>query len=33
MKIDSNSVFGYYFEVRNTHKDKVPELIISANKL
>ncbi|MGA0063102.1 MAG: DNA mismatch repair protein MutS [Flavobacteriaceae bacterium] len=24
MKIDSNSVFGYYFEVRNTHKDKVP---------
>jgi DNA mismatch repair protein MutS len=25
MKIASNSVFGYYFEVRNTHKDKVPE--------
>ena len=25
LKIDSNNVFGYYIEVRNTHKDKVPE--------
>ena len=25
LKIDSNSVFGFYLEVRNTHKDKVPE--------
>ncbi len=25
LKIASNNVFGYYFEVRNTHKDKVPE--------
>lgn len=24
LKIASNNVFGYYFEVRNTHKDKVP---------
>lgn len=24
MKIASNNVFGYYIEVRNTHKDKVP---------
>ena len=24
-KIDFNNVFGYYIEVRNTHKDKVPE--------
>ncbi len=24
LKIDFNSVFGYYIEVRNTHKDKVP---------
>ena len=24
LKIDSNNVFGYYFEVRNIHKDKVP---------
>ncbi len=24
LKIDNNNVFGYYFEVRNTHKDKVP---------
>ena len=24
LKIDSNNVFGYYFEVRNVHKDKVP---------
>ncbi len=25
LKIDFNNVFGYYIEVRNTHKDKVPE--------
>lgn len=25
LKIDYNNVFGYYLEVRNTHKDKVPE--------
>ncbi len=25
LKIGSNNVFGYYIEVRNTHKDKVPE--------
>ena len=25
LKIDFNNVFGYYLEVRNTHKDKVPE--------
>jgi len=25
MKIASNNVFGYYIEVRNSHKDKVPE--------
>ena len=25
MKISYNNVFGYYIEVRNTHKDKVPE--------
>ncbi len=24
LKISFNNVFGYYFEVRNTHKDKVP---------
>lgn len=24
LKIDSNNVFGYYIEVRNTHKSKVP---------
>lgn len=24
LKIGSNNVFGYYLEVRNTHKDKVP---------
>ena len=24
LKIDSNNVFGYYFVVRNVHKDKVP---------
>ncbi|WP_072318017.1 DNA mismatch repair protein MutS [Sinomicrobium oceani] len=25
LKIDSNNVFGYYIEVRNAHKNKVPE--------
>ncbi|MCK5136886.1 MAG: DNA mismatch repair protein MutS [Bacteroidales bacterium] len=25
LKVGFNSVFGYYLEVRNTHKDKVPE--------
>jgi DNA mismatch repair protein MutS len=25
LKISFNNVFGYYFEVRNTHKDKVPD--------
>ncbi|MEB3004834.1 DNA mismatch repair protein MutS [Capnocytophaga sp. G2] len=25
LKIDNNNVFGYYFEVRNVHKDKVPD--------
>jgi len=25
LKIGFNNVFGYYFEVRNTHKDKIPE--------
>lgn len=25
LKIGFNNVFGYYFEVRNTHKDRVPE--------
>ena len=25
LKIASNNVFGYYIEVRNSHKDKVPE--------
>src|SRR5699024_10322396 len=25
LKIGNNNVFGYYLEVRNTHKDKVPE--------
>src|SRR5690606_40310938 len=25
IKVSFNNVFGYYIEVRNTHKDKVPE--------
>lgn len=25
LKVGFNNVFGYFFEVRNTHKDKVPE--------
>lgn len=24
LKVAYNNVFGYYIEVRNTHKDKVP---------
>ena len=24
LKVSYNNVFGYYIEVRNTHKDKVP---------
>ena len=24
LKISFNNIFGYYIEVRNTHKDKVP---------
>lgn len=26
LKVGFNNVFGYYIEVRNTHKDKVPEI-------
>ena len=33
LKIDSNNVFGYYFEVRNTHKDKVPDTWIRKQTL
>ncbi len=33
LKIDSNNVFGYYIEVRNTHKDKVPETWIRKQTL
>lgn len=33
LKIASNNVFGYYIEVRNTHKDKVPELWIRKQTL
>jgi DNA mismatch repair protein MutS len=25
LKVGYNAVFGYYFEVRNTHKDRIPE--------
>jgi DNA mismatch repair protein MutS len=25
LKVSFNNVFGYYLEVTNTHKDKVPE--------
>ena len=25
LKVGYNNVFGYYLEVRNTYKDKVPE--------
>ncbi len=33
LKISFNNVFGYYFEVRNTHKDKVPETWIRKQTL
>ncbi|WP_461534419.1 DNA mismatch repair protein MutS [Sinomicrobium sp.] len=33
LKIDSNNVFGYYIEVRNTHKDKVPDTWIRKQTL
>ena len=33
LKINFNSVFGYYIEVRNTHKDKVPETWIRKQTL
>ncbi|MCK0161715.1 DNA mismatch repair protein MutS [Allomuricauda sp. F6463D] len=33
LKIASNNVYGYYIEVRNTHKDKVPETWIRKQTL
>ncbi|MGC1516096.1 MAG: DNA mismatch repair protein MutS [Maribacter sp.] len=33
LKIASNNVFGYYIEVRNTHKDKVPNTWIRKQTL
>jgi DNA mismatch repair protein MutS len=33
LKVASNNVFGYYIEVRNTHKDKVPETWIRKQTL
>jgi len=33
LKIASNNVFGYYIEVRNSHKDKVPETWIRKQTL
>ena len=33
LKISFNNVFGYYIEVRNTHKDKVPEYWIRKQTL
>lgn len=33
LKISFNSVFGYYIEVRNTHKDKVPDTWIRKQTL
>lgn len=33
LKISFNSVFGYYIEVRNTHRDKVPETWIRKQTL
>src|SRR5690625_6004022 len=33
LKIGSNNVFGYYIEVRNTHKDRVPETWIRKQTL
>lgn len=33
LRIGSNNVFGYYLEVRNTHKDRVPETWIRKQTL
>ena len=33
LKVAYNNVFGYYLEVRNTHKDKVPETWIRKQTL
>jgi DNA mismatch repair protein MutS len=33
LKISYNNVFGYYIEVRNTHKDKVPDTWIRKQTL
>ncbi|MDL2257208.1 DNA mismatch repair protein MutS [Bacteroidales bacterium OttesenSCG-928-I14] len=33
LKVSYNNVFGYYIEVRNTHKDKVPETWIRKQTL
>ena len=33
LKISFNNIFGYYIEVRNTHKDKVPETWIRKQTL
>lgn len=33
LKIDNNNVFGYYFEVRNTYKSKVPDTWIRKQTL
>ncbi len=33
LKVGFNNVFGYYFEVRNTHKDKVPQTWIRKQTL
>ena len=33
LKISFNNVFGYFIEVRNTHKDKVPETWIRKQTL
>lgn len=33
LKVSYNNVFGYYLEVRNTHKDKVPETWIRKQTL
>ena len=33
LKIAFNNVFGYYIEVRNTHKDKVPARMDSKTNL
>ena len=33
LKVSYNNVFGYYIEVRNMHKDKVPETWIRKQTL